>query len=235
MAENKIVPRHIGFIMDGNGRWAKQRNKERVFGHKKGADNVVKVVEAAIRYGIEYVSIFAFSCENWSRPKEEVDAIMDLLAKFLNKYSKEFKNKDIRVIVTGRKDKLSETLLKRIKTLEEETKDKRGITVNIAIDYGGKQEICDAVNKIIASGEKSIDEKSIMKYMYADLPDLDFIVRTSDEKRLSNFMLYQAAYAELYFAKVYWPDFDDEQFDAAIEEYRSRSRRFGGTGCSNLH
>lgn len=227
MVENTVVPRHVGFIMDGNGRWAKQRNKPRNFGHQRGAENVEKVVSACFSSGIEYVSLYAFSTENWGRPKEEVDKIMELFYKFLVKYTKNLIKNEIRLIVSGDKSKLSSKLVELIKESEESTKNYHK-TLNLAINYGGKQEIVTAINTLLKSGKSEISEKDVEGVLYTrDLPDIDLVVRTSGEQRLSNFFIWQCAYSEFYFTDVLWPDFDEKCLKDAIECYSKRNRRFG--------
>lgn len=227
MVENTLVPRHVGFIMDGNGRWAKQRNKPRNFGHQKGAENVERVVSACFSNGIEYVSLYAFSTENWGRPKEEVDKIMELFYKFLIKYTKSLIKNEIRLIVSGDKSKLTNKLVELINQSEEITKNFKR-TLNLAINYGGKQEIVTAINTILKSGKSEVSEKDVESVLYTrDLPDIDLVVRTSGEQRLSNFFIWQCAYSEFYFTDVLWPDFDEKCLKDAIECYSKRNRRFG--------
>lgn len=227
MTENMVVPTHVGFIMDGNGRWAKQKGKPRNFGHQKGAENVEKVVSACFSSGIKYVSLYAFSTENWGRPENEVKKIMDLLYKFLIKYTKTLINNEIRFMVSGDKDGLSKELRELIVKTEEITKS-YSKTLNIAINYGGKQEIVSAVNKIITLGETQVTEETISNHLYtSELPDIDLVIRTSGEQRLSNFFIWQCAYAEFYFTSVLWPDFDENCLQDAISWYSKRNRRFG--------
>ena len=227
MVENTLVPRHVGFIMDGNGRWAKQRNKPRNFGHQKGAENVERVVSACFSNGIEYVSLYAFYTENWGRPKEEVDKIMELFYKFLIKYTKSLIKNEIRLIVSGDKSKLTNKLVELINQSEEITKNFKR-TLNLAINYGGKQEIVTAINTILKSGKSEVSEKDVESVLYTrDLPDIDLVVRTSGEQRLSNFFIWQCAYSEFYFTDVLWPDFDEKCLKDAIECYSKRNRRFG--------
>lgn len=227
MTENMVVPTHVGFIMDGNGRWAKQKGKPRNFGHQKGAENVEKVVSACFSNGIKYVSLYAFSTENWGRPENEVKKIMDLLYKFLIKYTKTLIKNEIRFMVSGDKDGLSKELRELIVKTEEITKS-YSKTLNIAINYGGKQEIVSAVNKIITLGETQVTEDVIKNHLYtSELPDIDLVIRTSGEQRLSNFFIWQCAYAEFYFTSVLWPDFDENCLQDAISWYSKRNRRFG--------
>ena len=222
------LPKHIGFIMDGNGRWAKLKGKPRTFGHSKGSQTIRKVVEKCFNLGIENVSLYAFSTENWNRPKEEVDKIFSLLAKFLNKYSKELIKHKARLLVSGDITALPQDLIEPIEKVIDLTKDFTERTLNIAINYGSRTEIIQAINQILKEGVTEIDEKSFSKYLYTkDLPDVDLVVRTSGESRLSNFLLYQCAYAELYFTDVLWPDFDGDELVKAIEWFNGRERRYG--------
>lgn len=224
---NSSIPRHVGFIMDGNGRWAKQRNKPRNFGHKKGAENVEKVVSACFKLGVQCISLYAFSTENWARPEQEVNAIMDLLEKFLVKYKKTLLSNEIRLIVSGDRSRLSGALNKKIGDVETLTSSFSKI-LNIAINYGAKQEILYAVNNILKDNLSSVSEEDFEKYLYTkDIPPIDLVVRTSGEQRISNFFLWQSAYAEFYFTDVLWPDFSEEEVKKAIDSYALRNRRFG--------
>lgn len=227
MAEKSSIPRHVGFIMDGNGRWAKQRNKPRNFGHKKGAENVEKVVSACFKLGVECISLYAFSTENWARPEQEVGAIMDLLEKFLVKYKKTLLTNEIKLIISGDRTRLSENLNEKIVEVENATANFSKV-LNIAINYGAKQEILTAVNAIIKDNLSSVTESEFEKYLYTkDIPPIDLVVRTSGEQRISNFFLWQSAYAEFYFTDVLWPDFNEEEVEKAINSYALRNRRFG--------
>ncbi len=227
MEDIKKVPNHIGFIMDGNGRWAKKQGKPRNYGHIKGADKVEEVVQWSFEAGVKCVTLYAFSCENWGRPKEEVDKIFDLLVKFLKKYSKLLIKNEIRLVVSGALNPLSEELQSAIVSLEEKTGSFKDKTLNIALNYGGRQEIVCAVNSLIESGNP-VTESSISNELFKKgVPDLDLVVRTSGEQRVSNFYLWQIAYAELYFTEALWPDFDKNEFDKALNWYNNRNRRFG--------
>ena len=227
MQENKIVPNHVGFIMDGNGRWAKKQGKPRNFGHIKGADKVEEVVKWCFEEGIKCVTLYAFSSENWGRPKEEVDKILDLLVKFLKKYLSSLIKKEIRLVVSGDLSKLSIELQNAIKSAEETTAKFTERTLNIALSYGGRQEIVNAVNELIKKGE-TITENSLSEELTKrGIPDMDLVIRTSGEQRVSNFYLWQIAYAELYFTDALWPEFTKEEFDKAINWYTLRNRRFG--------
>lgn len=226
MEENKI-PAHIGIIMDGNGRWAKARGKKRAFGHKAGAKNVDRVVSHAFSRGVKTLSLYAFSSENWQRPQEEVEELMKLLETYFKKFIGKVVKNDVRLNVMGDKTALSENLRAIIEKDEEASKSNCGHVLNIAINYGGRQEIVAAVKKLLEKGE-DVTEKGISDNLYtAEFGEPDLIIRTGGEKRLSNFMLYQGAYSELYFTDVLWPDFDEEELDKALLSFGSRTRRFG--------
>ena len=227
MAEEKKVPRHIGFIMDGNGRWAKLRGKSRSYGHKKGADVIEEVVSACFFEGVEAVSLYAFSTENWSRPKEEIDTIFDLLEKFLRRYENKLVNERIRLIISGDLSEISEKLRNRSISVMKNTERVVGKTLNIAIHYGGRAEIVRAAKLLAEAGEPITEENLAGRLYTAGLPDIDLAVRTSGESRLSNFFLWQCAYAELYFTDVLWPDFGTEELKKALEWFAGRKRRFG--------
>ena len=222
------VPTHIGFIMDGNGRWAKRRGEPRNFGHVKGADNVDNVVSWCFEKGIKVVSLYAFSTENWSRPKDEVNKILKLLNKFLKKYIKKLISNEIRLVISGDVDALPEELAVLCREKQKETQNFTEKVLNLAINYGGRQELVRAVNLLIEEGKTVVTEKDISSKLYtADLPDLDLIVRTSGEQRLSNFFPYQSVYSELYFTDALWPDFNKEELEKALESYANRNRRYG--------
>lgn len=227
MAEEKKVPRHIGFIMDGNGRWAKLRGKSRSYGHKKGADVIEEVVSACFDEGVEAVSLYAFSTENWSRPKEEIDTIFDLLEKFLRRYENKLVNERIRLIISGDLSEISEKLRNRSISVMKNTERFVGKTLNIAINYGGRAEIVRAAKLLSETGEPITEENLAGRLYTTELPDIDLVVRTSGESRLSNFFLWQCAYAELYFTDVLWPDFKTEELKKALEWFAGRKRRFG--------
>lgn len=229
------LPEHIGIIMDGNGRWAKKRNLNRSKGHEAGMKKVIEVVELANELGINYLTLYAFSTENWKRPKLEVNALMNLLVVFIDKELSRLAGNNVRVKVLGDISKLPKVsqnaVLKAIKT----TKDNTGLTLNIALNYGGRDEIIYGIKSFIKdyeSGGKTLedlDEESFKEYLYTKgQPDPDLIIRPSGEHRVSNFMTYQMAYSELYFSNVLWPDFSEEDFIEAILDYQNRNRRFGG-------
>lgn len=222
------LPEHVAFIMDGNGRWAKRRGMPRVYGHKIGANALMRVVRRASEIGLKVVSFYAFSTENWSRPKEEVDEIFRLCKQALIGKGKSFIKKNLRLKVIGDISKLPKDLTEFIVDLIEKTKNNTGLVVNIALNYGGRAEIVQAVNKILESKQEKVDEATFASYLQtADIKDPDLVIRTSGEQRLSNFMMYECAYSELYFPKKHWPSFNAKEFDKAIIEYQKRDRRFG--------
>ncbi len=231
-AQKKLakVPNHVAIIMDGNGRWAQQRGLSRRAGHKAGAENVRAVIDAFADRGVKYLTLFAFSTENWGRPKKEVDALLRLPGRVINREIDALHRNGIRLLHVGRLDPLSRRLQKKLQEAIELTKDNTGMTVNVAFNYGGRAEILDAVRRIVVDGldPEGIDEEVFCSYLYtADLPDPDLIIRTAGELRMSNFLLWQSAYAEYYFTPVYWPDFDAAEVDRALEAYSHRQRRFG--------
>ena len=227
MAEKNKIPTHIAFIMDGNGRWAQNKNLPKAKGHEEGARSVEAVVNAALKAGVKYITLYAFSTENWKRSKTEIAALMKLLSKTLDKFIKEDDPK-VKVIFSGRRDPLPKDILAKMDKAAQIKKDNPALTLNLAINYGSRQEITDAANKLIAEGKKEITQEDISGALYNNLPEPDLIVRTSGEQRLSNFLLWQAAYSEFYFTPVLWPDFKEEHFRQAVEEYARRQRRFGG-------
>ena len=229
MEEQKIVPRHVGIIMDGNGRWAKQRGKPRSYGHKKGADVIDEVVTACFERGADAVSLYAFSTENWVRPKEEVDAIFGLLGILIDKKLAKLIKNEIKLIISGDISPLPESLRKKCSNAVQKSGKFKGKVLNVALNYGSRAEITRAVNVALGSGRPEITEEDISAGLYtAGLPDIDLVIRTSGEMRLSNFFLWQCAYAEFYFTDVLWPDFHKEELDKAFEWYSHRKRRFGG-------
>ena len=235
MAEEKKVPRHIGFIMDGNGRWAKLRGKSRSYGHKKGADVIEEVVSACFFEGVEAVSLYAFSTENWKRPQEEVEALMSLFKSYLNEALEDFKDDSIVVKFIGDKSGFNDELRELMIENEESSKDRDGMVLNIAMNYGSRDEIVRAVRNIsedVRNGKISSDditENLFSNYLYtAGQPDPDLIIRPSGEYRISNFMLWQAAYTEFVIMNKLWPDFEKSDLDEAINIYSQRNRRFGG-------
>ena len=230
--KNKIdfsnLPKHVAFIMDGNGRWAKAQGKVRTYGHKKGVVALEKVIKHAVKLGLEVISFYAFSTENWKRPKEEVDYIFSLMRNYLNEKKNIFKEHNIKLRTVGDISKLPQDLQSSVKEIEESTKDCSGLLVNVCLNYGSRVEIIKAINDIIKDGIKQVTDEIFAKYLQTNgIPDPDIVVRTSGECRLSNFMLYQCAYSELYFPKIYWPDFDEKELEKTIIVYQKRNRRFG--------
>ena len=222
------VPNHIAIIMDGNGRWAKNQNKPRVFGHKAGANTLRKLMEYCNKIGVTYLTVYAFSTENWKRSQEEVDALMFLFKSYIKSERENLLKNKIRFMVSGREEGVNPSLMEAIKELEEVTSKDYEMTLNIAFNYGGRAEIIDAVNKILKDGKASVTEEEFSKYLYNDIPDPDFVIRTSGEFRISNFLLWQIAYSEIYITDKYWPDFDEVEMEKAILSYSKRERRFGG-------
>ena len=220
--------KHIAFIMDGNGRWAQKRGMPRTYGHAVGASVFKKVIEECGRLGIEAVTVYAFSTENWKRSAEEVQAIMKIFSEYLTDAEKSFAERDLQIHFLGRKSVFSPEIAARMEALEKNSAEKRQI-LNIAVNYGGRDEIVYAVNRLLEEGKTKITEDDITSRLYTkDSPPPDLIVRTGAEQRLSNFLLWEAAYAELYFTDVLWPDFDKKQLELCIKEFYSRKRRFGG-------
>lgn len=220
------IPNHVAIILDGNGRWAKIRGKKRTEGHKEGYKNLKNISKYILNSGTKVLSVFAFSTENFKRPQEEVDFLMNLFMEGFNHDSKFFQKENIKVVFSGRKDNLRKDVLEAMDKMTEATKNNTLGTLNICLNYGGRAEIIDAINKI---KEENIEvtEETFNKYLYNDLPDIDLMIRTSGEVRISNFMLWQLSYAELYFPKCYFPDFNEDEYDKAILEYTKRDRRFG--------
>ena len=224
---NIIVPNHLGIIMDGNRRWAKEKKKKTIEGHLAGANRIISLAKYIFDKGVKYLSIYAFSTENFNRSAEEVSYLMRLIIKFFNERVNELHDYNIKIVVSGLRDNLSKEVLKCIDNVVDLTKDNTGGVLNVCLNYGGRREIVDAVNKI-KEANVNITEETFGKYLYNDLPDLDYVIRTSGEERISNSMLWQISYAEFYFPKVYFPDFDEKEFDKALEIYNNRNRRFGG-------
>lgn len=222
------VPNHIAIIMDGNGRWAKEKGMPRTYGHKAGADTLRKILTSCGELGIKYLTVYAFSTENWKRAKEEVDTLMFLFKTYLKNEKKLLMKNNVKFLVSGRKEGVSKDLLAEISKLEEATKGNTGITLNIAFNYGGRAELVDAIKEIVKNNEKEITEETVEKYLYNQLPDPELLIRTSGEMRISNFLLWQIAYSEIYVTDAYWPDFNKDELIKAIESYQKRDRRFGG-------
>ena len=234
MNNELLLPTHVGIIMDGNGRWAQERGTIRTMGHKRAVSTLKDLCIHMADMGIKYVSLYAFSTENFKREIKEVEFLMDL---FINTFNKEFgflKEKKCRVVFSGRKEPLPQSVLDAMDKIMEETSMNSDLVLNICLNYGSHAEIVDMTKKLCEmykNDEINLDditEDFIQENMYQNLPPLDYVIRTSGELRLSNFMMYQASYAEFYFPKVYFPDFNNEEFDKAIEEFNKRNRRFGG-------
>ena len=231
----KKIPTHVAIIMDGNGRWAKKRNMPRVKGHYEGMQTVKKITKYASKLGIKYLTLYAFSTENWARPKEEVNYLMDLPEKMFTSFMPELMENNVKVEVIGVVEKLPENTRKAVEDAIEQTKNNTGLKLIFALNYGSKDEIVTAVKRIAqgaANNEykvEEIDEQLISDNLFTkDTPDPDLLIRTSGEQRISNFLLWQIAYSEFLFTKVAWPDFTEEEFYKALLEYQSRDRRFGG-------
>ncbi len=226
--DSNNIPVHIAIIMDGNGRWAKKRLLPRLAGHKAGVNALKRVVDAAKELGVKVMSFFAFSTENWNRSKEEVDGIFDLIENYIDTNYEQLMSSNIKIRTMGDISKLPSSLYKKLIDIIEKTQNNNSIIINIGLNYGSRAEVVRAYNSLINKGAKSITEQELMKELYTfDLPDPDLIIRTSGEQRLSNFMLLQGAYSELYFPKIYWPDFDKKALIRAIINYQKRERRFG--------
>jgi undecaprenyl diphosphate synthase len=228
------VPRHIAIVMDGNGRWAKQQGKPRIFGHRAGVEALRRTVKAAANHGVEVLSLFTFSTENWLRPELEVKALLTLFFNGLKTEAKRLHEQNIKLRIIGDISRFSNRIQGQIKKAEELTKDNTGLVVVLAANYGGRWDIvnaCQQIAKKVQLGEfnsESINDELFSSHLSLnDLPEVDFFIRTSGEERISNFFLWQVAYSELYFTKIYWPDFNEVALDEAILEYQSRERRYG--------
>jgi len=228
-------PKHIAIIMDGNGRWAKKRGLSRIEGHKKGIETVEEIIRTAVEQKIAVLTFYAFSSENWKRPSSEVQGLMRLLKKFLIEKRELLKEKNIHLISIGERERLPKAVQKELSKTEKLSKNNKGLILNIALNYGSRQEIISAVKKIAEDIQKrkvkinKIDERLFSKYLYTkELPDPDLLIRTSGELRLSNFLLWQISYSELYFTPKFWPDFQKSDFLEAIADFKKRNRRFGG-------
>jgi len=224
------IPHHIGIIMDGNGRWAQSRGLPRLMGHQAGVDNIRRVLESCVSFGIKALTIYAFSTENWHRPPEEVSGLMRLLGLTIQRQLNDLNKNGVRILHSGRLDGINQHLQNQIRHALEVTKHNNRIMLNVAFNYGGRAEILDAMRRVVADGinPETLTEELFSKYLYtADLPDPDLIIRTGGEWRLSNFLIWQAAYAEYYTTPTYWPDFDENELYKALLEYNQRERRFG--------
>jgi len=229
-------PQHVAFIMDGNGRWAEQRGLSRLEGHRTGVENTHNTIVWLNQRHIKYVTLYGFSTENWSRPEDEVDGLFQLLAEVIDRESLQLHKKGIKLRHVGRLEGLSSGLQQSVNRAAELTKNNTGMTVNVAFNYGGRSEILDAVRRLMSEQvpPEKIDEKLFGNYLYtAGLPDVDLVIRTGGEIRISNFLMWQAAYSEYYFTPVLWPDFSEEELDKALLAYSQRQRRFGGLQSGN--
>lgn len=227
--------RHIAVIMDGNGRWAERHKLERIEGHKKGSEVVIDIVKAAKEIGLEYLTLYAFSTENWKRPSFEVNGLMNILNDFLTVRLHELMENDVRLKTIGRTEQLPESVRRNLNEAIRKTADNKSGTLVLALSYGGRAEIVDAVKKIVKEANdgkiksKDIDEACFARYLYdPEIPDPDLMIRTSGEYRISNFLLWQLSYSELYITETLWPDFNKEEFFKAVDAYKTRNRRFGG-------
>lgn len=230
----KKIPAHIAIIMDGNARWAKVRGLPTKVGHKNGSENLRKVAESCIEIGVKYLTVYAFSSENWNRPQDEVDYLMKLLENYLEKETQSLIEQDVRILISGNLERVSLSLKEKISDIENKTKNNKTLTLNVAFSYGSRQEIVDAAKKIalaVSEGKISVaelDENLVCQNLYQpEIPDPDLLIRTAGDHRLSNFLLWQAAYAELHFTKVFWPDFAKKDLIHAISEFNKRERRYG--------
>ena len=222
------VPQHIAIIMDGNGRWAKKRSLPRPAGHREGINSVRTIVKECGKLGVKYLTLYTFSAENWRRPKQEVSALMHLLLATINREVNDLNRNNVKLMVMGKIEDLPKKPLQGILNGIERLKSNTGIVLNLALSYGGRQEIIDAVQRICKEGKQNISVEEFSAYLYtADIPDPDLLIRTSGELRLSNFLLWQLAYTEIYFTDVLWPDFREAELAAAISAYQNRERRFG--------
>ena len=225
------IPRHVAIIMDGNGRWAKQRGLPRLAGHRAGAENLRAIIRASAEFGIQYLTLYAFSTENWSRPRAEIDGLMHILSDVIDREMGELHKEGARLVHIGHLDGLSNVLQNKVRQAIEMTKDNQRITIVLAFNYGGRDEIITGIKQMLVDGvdPEIVDADLVSQYMFTkDLPDPDLVIRTSGEQRTSNFLTWQTVYSEWYFSPVYWPDFDKEELRKAIEDYNTRNRRFGG-------
>lgn len=232
--EESNLCKHIAIIMDGNGRWAKKRAMPRSFGHKKGAENVVKITRAMKESGVKFLTLYAFSTENWQRSKDEVDALMNLLREYLDKEFKEIMDNNVRLLFIGEREMLSKDIIEKIEYLEKESANNKELTLCVALSYGSRLEIVHAVKRIaeeVKTGKidiKDIDDKMISSYLYTrDIPDPDILIRTSGEQRVSNYLLWQLAYTEFFFTDTLWPDFNKDELLDIIKKFNNRERRYG--------
>ena len=229
ISDSIIIPNHVAIIMDGNARWAESKNLDLSDGHIAGYKNIRQVVITMKRMGVKYVTLYAFSTENWNRPKNEVDSLIELAVSVINDETRELNKNNVKIHHLGRTDRLKTSLIKKINKAIDITKNNTAVNLSIAFDYGGRDEIVNAANNIIdKNNEEHIDENLFNKVLYSsNLPDVDFLIRTGGEYRISNFLLWKIAYSELYFTPILWPDFSEEEIKVAFAEYSKRQRRFG--------
>ncbi|HFC6370190.1 isoprenyl transferase [Neisseria lactamica] len=228
--EHTAIPRHIAVIMDGNGRWAKKRFLPRIMGHKRGLDALENMVGHCAGLGVRYLTVFAFSTENWRRPEDEVSFLMGLFLQALQKQVRRLHENNMRLKILGSRERFNRQILQGIEEAEALTANNTGLTLSIAADYGGRWDILQAANRLLADGVSEITEDALAKYlMLGDAPEPDLFIRTGGETRISNFLLWQMAYAELYFTDILWPDFDETALNAAVASFQKRERRFGRT------
>ena len=222
-----VLPLHLGIILDGNRRWAQSQGLPTLEGHKRGSETFKEISLAAFERGIKFISAYVFSTENWSRTEEEVKFIMNLAVRVADTQLDEFHQKGIKILILGSREKLNPKVLKAIEKVEEKTRNNTAGTIALCFNYGGRQEIVEAAKALIAAGKEPTEE-NIAQHLYApEVPDVDLIIRTSGEHRISGYMLWRASYSELYFTDKYWPDFSVEDLDAALNDYSTRQRRFG--------
>lgn len=229
MIDSLKIPQHIAVIMDGNGRWAKKRRLPRIAGHKEGAESLRAVLKACAELGVKFLTVYAFSTENWGRPKDEVDFLMGLFSSTIDREVDELMKNGVRVNFLGRLHKFSPELQKKMGGMMDKTRGNQRITLNVMVNYGGRAEVVDAVNEMLREGKAGeISEDELSRHLYTkDIPDPDLLIRTANEMRVSNFLLWQIAYAEIYVTAALWPEFRREQLIEAVEAYQKRERRFG--------
>ena len=231
--DDERLPKHVAIIMDGNGRWAKERGLSRQAGHRAGTENIRRIIRYLGERGVSYLTLYAFSTENWARPRREVGALMSLVGRVIKREINELNERGVRLVHLGRLDNLSPALRRQVIDAIELTRGNTEMTVAVAFDYGGRAEIVDAIRRMITDGlsPSQVDEETVSSYLNtAGMPDPDLVIRTAGEMRLSNFLIWQAAYAEYYSTPVYWPDFGAENMEEALQAYSKRERRFGGLG-----
>tara|TARA_Y100001970_G_scaffold45700_1_gene57370 strand:+ start:28634 stop:29353 length:720 start_codon:yes stop_codon:yes gene_type:complete len=229
ISDSLIIPNHVAIIMDGNARWAESKNLDVSDGHVAGYKNIRQVIIIMKNMGVKYITLYAFSTENWNRPKNEVDSLIELAVSVINDETRELNNNNVKIQHLGRTDRMKTSLVKKIKKAIDITKNNTGITLSIAFDYGGRDEIINATNMIIGKNtQEDIDQDIFNQCLYSsNLPDVDFLIRTGGEYRISNFLLWKIAYSELYFTPIFWPDFSEEEIKLSFTEYSTRQRRFG--------